>query len=504
MKQTSAIKKGTSTVFKAPVASHNGPAEISGRIPPQAVELEVSVLGTILNETNALSAVVDFLRPEHFYLSQHEAIYEAILLLFVNSQPVDSRTVVNELRKAGKLEFAGGTLAIAQLASQAASAAQIEYHGRVIVERAMKRDLISIASEIHHSSYEDTVNPTDLLDLAERKIFGISRNNVKREIQSVKSVMQLALNLLNSSIQQTSSSLRGVPSGFSELDRLTSGWQKSDLVILAARPGVGKTAFVISILRNAAVDHKRPVALFSLEMASSQITNRFIASEAEISSEMLRRGEMSAADWQRIINVAGILSEAPIFIDDTAAISILELRSKARRLKSEHKIELIVVDYLQLMTGDTSGNREQEIASISRALKGLAKELDIPIIALSQLSRGVETRGGDKRPQLSDLRESGSIEQDADLVLFLYRPEYYGITIDEEGLPTNGLAEVIIAKHRNGDTGKIRLLFRSMFTKFLDYFHASPLAVPDPLFLPASDCFNSSNTTSTTDVENNS
>lgn len=468
MKQASVLKKGASPLLSKKPPGAEATSQVAGKIPPQALDLETSVLGTILNEASALSAVVDFLRPEHFYLSQHEAIYESMLALFVNSEPVDSMTVVTALRKAGKLEFAGGAIAIAQLAAQAFSAAQIHYHARVIVENAMKRDLITIASEIHHTSYEDTSSPTDLLDLAERRIFAISRNNVKREIQTVKSVMQAAFGMLQVPLNAMSS-LRGVPCGFTDLDRLTSGWQRSDLIILAARPGMGKTAFIISILRNAAVDHKRPVALFSLEMSALPIINRFISAEAEVSSETLLRGKLSEQEWSRVMHTAGFLSNADIHIDDTAALSILELRSKARRLKSEHKIELLVVDYLQLMTGDTSGNREQEIASISRALKGLAKELDIPIIALSQLSRGVETRGGDKRPQLSDLRESGSIEQDADLVLFLYRPEYYNILIDEEGFPTNGLAEVIIAKHRNGDTGTVKLGFKAKYTKFTDF-----------------------------------
>jgi replicative DNA helicase len=263
--------------------------------------------------------------------------------------------------------------------------------------------------------------------------------------------------------------LTGVPSGFTGLDRMTSGWQRSDLVIIAARPGMGKTAFVVSALRNAAVDFKVPVAIFSLEMASIQLVNRMISAEAELEGEKIKRGTLADHEWTQLVHKTNRLSSAPIFIDDTPALSVLELRAKSRRLKAEHNIQVIVVDYLQLMRGDQGGNREQEIASISRALKGIAKELNVPVLALSQLSRGVETRGGDKRPQLSDLRESGSIEQDADIVMFLYRPEYYKITVDEEGMPTQGMGEVIIAKHRNGSVGSVKLKFIGKYTKFADF-----------------------------------
>jgi replicative DNA helicase len=423
-------------------------AESLGKLPPQALDLEEAILGALMLEKNALTAVVEFLRPEHFYTEQHKEIYNAIIDLFKASEPVDMRTVVAQLRKSGKLELVGGAYYIAELTSKVSSAANIEYHARIIIEMAIKRDLIQIASQIHHDAYEDTTDVFELLDKTEQNIFQISDSNLRKNYDSMKSLMFQATKELQEK-RNHKDGLTGIPSGFSRLDRVTSGWQKSDLVIIAARPGMGKTAFIVSALRNAAVDFSIPVAIFSLEMASLQLVNRLISAEAELDSEKIKKGNLADFEWQQMVHKTTRLSSAPIFIDDTPALSILELRAKCRRLKAEHNIQMIVVDYLQLMKGEAgSGNREQEIASISRALKGIAKELSVPVIALSQLSRGVETRGGDKRPQLSDLRESGSIEQDADIVMFLYRPEYYKITVDEEGMPTQGMAEVIIAKHR--------------------------------------------------------
>ncbi len=429
-------------------------SESLGKLPPQALDLEEAILGALMLEKNALTAVVEFLRPEHFYTEQHKEIYNAIIDLFKASEPVDMRTVVAQLRKTAKLEVVGGAYYIAELTSKVSSAANIEYHARIIIEMAIKRDLIQIASQIHHDAYEDTTDVFELLDKTEQNIFQISDSNLRKNYDNMKSLMFRAIQELQEK-KNHKDGLTGVPSGFSRLDRVTSGWQKSDLVIIAARPGMGKTAFVVSALRNAAVEFKIPVAIFSLEMASLQLVNRLISAEAELESEKIKKGNLAEFEWQQLVHKTTSLSSAPIFIDDTPALSILELRAKCRRLKAEHNVQLIVIDYLQLMKGEAgSGNREQEIASISRALKGIAKELSVPVIALSQLSRGVETRGGDKRPQLSDLRESGSIEQDADIVMFLYRPEYYKISVDEEGMPTQGMAEVIIAKHRNGSSGK--------------------------------------------------
>ena len=380
-------------------------------------------------------------------------------------------------RKAGKIEVVGGAYYIAELTSKVSSAANIEYHARIIIEMAIKRNLIEIASQIHHDAYEDTTDVFELLDKTEQSIFQISDSNLRKNYDSMKSLMFQAIQELQEK-KNHKDGLTGVPSGFSRLDRVTSGWQKSDLVIIAARPGMGKTAFVVSALRNAAVDFNHAVAIFSLEMASLQLVNRLISAEAELESEKIKKGNLAEFEWQQLVHKTNRLSSAPIFIDDTPGLSILELRAKCRRLKAEHNIQMIVIDYLQLMKGEAGGNREQEIASISRALKGIAKELNVPVIALSQLSRGVETRGGDKRPQLSDLRESGSIEQDADIVMFLYRPEYYKITVDEEGMPTQGMAEVIIAKHRNGSLENVKLKFIGKYTKFADF--DGPVANENP------------------------
>jgi replicative DNA helicase len=442
--------------------------ESLGKLPPQALDLEEAVLGALMLEKNALNAVVEFLKPEHFYSDAHKEIYTAIIDLFKASEPVDMRTVVNQLRKNAKLEIVGGAYVIAELTAKVSSAANIEYHARVVIEMAIKRDLIQIASQIHHDAYEDTTDVFELLDKTEQSVFEISDSNLRKNYDNMRNLMARAIQELQL-LKDHKDGLTGVPSGFTALDRITSGWQKSDLVIIAARPGMGKTAFVVSALRNAAVDFKIPVAIFSLEMASVQLVNRMISAEAELEGEKIKKGNLADHEWAQLVHKTSRLSSAPIFIDDTPALSILELRAKCRRLKAEHNVQLIVIDYLQLMRGEQGGNREQEIASISRALKGIAKELNVPVLALSQLSRGVETRGGDKRPQLSDLRESGSIEQDADIVMFLYRPEYYKITVDEEGMPTQGMGEVIVAKHRNGSTGTAKLKFIGKFTKFADF-----------------------------------
>lgn len=448
-------------------------SESLGKLPPQALDLEEAVLGALMLEKGALNAVVEFLKPEHFYSEAHQEIFRSIIDLFKGSEPVDMRTVVNQLRKNGKIELVGGAYYIAELTAKVSSASNIEYHARVVIELAIKRDLIQIASQIHHDAYEDTTDVFELLDKTEQSIFQISDSNLRKNYDNMKNLMYRAIQELQK-LKEHKDGLTGVPSGFTALDRMTSGWQNSDLIIIAARPGMGKTAFVVSAMRNAAVDFKRPVAIFSLEMASVQLVNRMISAEAELEGDKIRKGQLAEFEWQQLVHKTNRLSGAPIFIDDTPALSILELRAKSRRLKAEHGIQLIIVDYLQLMRGDAGGNREQEIASISRALKGIAKELNVPVIALSQLSRGVETRGGDKRPQLSDLRESGSIEQDADMVIFLYRPEYYKISVDDEGMPTQGMGEVIISKHRNGSPGSVKLKFIGKYTKFADFDSPTP------------------------------
>ena len=447
------------------------PVSPTGKLPPQRLEMEAAVLGALMLEKDALTTVVDILKAHSFYKDGHQRIYKAISNLFDKSEPIDQLTVVQELREMGELEAAGGVGYVAGLTMHINSAANIEAHARVILEAAIKRELIRTATDILREAYEETTDVFELLDATEKSIFQVSEDNMRKGVDTMQDLMVKAIKELEEKKHQKDG-LTGVPTGFSALDRVTSGWQPSDLVIIAARPGMGKTAFVVSAMRNAAVDFKKPVAIFSLEMSSLQLVNRLISAEAELDSEKIKKGNLADYEWAQLNHKISSLSSAPIFIDDTPALSIRELRAKCRRLKSQHDIQLIIIDYLQLMSGGEAGrpggNREQEIASISRALKGIAKELNIPVIALSQLSRSVETRGGDKKPQLSDLRESGSIEQDADMVIFLYRPEYYKITEDEMGNPTQGMGEVIIAKHRNGSLETVQLKFIGRFTKFAD------------------------------------
>lgn len=447
------------------------PGEGLGKIPPQAVDLEESVLGALMLEKDALTEIVDVLKPESFYVEKHKVIYNAIITLFGNSEPVDLLTVTNQLRKSGEIEMAGGAYYVTQLTSKVNSAANIEYHARIVSEMSIKRDLIKISGEILNLAYEDTTDVFELLDKTEQSLFEVSESNIRKNYISMSEVMRQAIDELEARKDQEEG-LTGVPSGMAALDKVTSGWQRSDLIIIAARPGMGKTAFTMSALRNAAVDHDQAVAFFSLEMGAVQLTNRLISGEAEIEGDKLRKGNMEDHEWTQLHHRIRKLSTAPIYIDDTPGLSILELRAKCRRLKAQHDIQIIVIDYLQLMSGDSAakkaGNREQEIASISRALKGIAKELNVPVIALSQLSRAVESRGGNKRPQLSDLRESGAIEQDADQVMFLYRPEYYQMQEFEDGTPAMGVGEVIIAKNRHGSTEDVKLRFIGKYTKFCD------------------------------------
>ncbi|HHP7241312.1 MAG TPA: replicative DNA helicase [Cyclobacteriaceae bacterium] len=454
-----------------------------GKVPPQATDLEEAVLGALMLEKDALSTVVDIIKPANFYKDVHRLIYEAIIQLFNNSEPVDLLTVTNQLRKNGHLDIVGGAYYITELTRGVNSAANIEYHARVIVEQSIKRELIKVSSEIQHDAFEDTTDVFELLDRTEQSLFEISETYIRKNFEDIRGLMKTAIKEIETR-KEHKDGLTGVPSGFTQLDRVTSGWQKSDLIIIAARPGMGKTAFVVSAMRNAALDFNKPVAIFSLEMSSIQLTNRLISAEAELDSEKIKKGNLADYEWEQLVHKTNRLQESPIYIDDTPAITILELRAKCRRLKAQHDVQMIIIDYLQLMSGDSSknaGNREQEIASISRALKSLAKELNVPVIALSQLSRAVENRGGTKRPQLSDLRESGSIEQDADVVLFLYRPEYYKIDEYEDGTPADGTAEVIVAKHRNGALEDVRLNFVKRFTRF-DDLDATDQAISDNSF----------------------
>jgi replicative DNA helicase len=442
-----------------------------GKLQPQAIDIEAAILGAVMLEKDALIQVIDILRPESFYHPKHQLIYKAVVQLFDRSEPIDILTVANQLRMNGELEMAGGAFYITELTSTINSAANLEAHTRIIQEQAIKRELISIASQIEKDAFEETTDVFELLDKTEQLLFKVSEGNVKKNFADMRSILRAALLELESK-RGVEGTLTGVPSGFTQLDRLTSGWQKSDLIILAARPAMGKTAFVISAMRNAAVDFNKPVAIFSLEMSSVQLVNRLISAEAELESEKIKKGNLEEYEWQQLHHKIRKLDNAPIYIDDTPALTIRELRTKCRRLKQKHGLEMIIIDYLQLMSGDGGakggGNREQEISQISRSLKTLAKELSVPVIALSQLSRAVETRGGDKKPQLSDLRESGAIEQDADMVIFLYRPEYYKIEQDEMGNNLKGLGEIIIAKHRNGSLDSVFLKFIGKYTKFAD------------------------------------
>lgn len=450
-------------------------------IPPNSIETEMVVLGAILIEKDAITSVIDIIKPEVMYKDAHNIILEAIIKLFNQSEPIDLITVSSQLKKMGKLKAVGGPYYLTELTQKVSSAANIEKHARILLEMFVKRETIKIAHEAMLKCYDDTIDGFDNLDFAEQGLMNISSGVVRKNFEKSSSILKIALDEIEKR-GKNKNGITGIPSGLTALDKITSGWQKSDLVILAARPGMGKTSLVVSAIRNAAIDFGKPVAMFSLEMSSVQLMNRLISAEAEIDSEKIKKGNLADYEWEQIIHKTSSLANAPIYIDDTPALSILELRGKCRRLKMKHDIQLIIIDYLQLMVGSKKGgNREQEIAEISRSLKTIAKELDVPVIALSQLSRSVETRGGDKRPMLSDLRESGSIEQDADMVLFLYRPEYYGITEDESGNSIKGQAELIIAKHRHGSLENVYLKFIGKYTKFsdLEYSHFDNVGIPE-------------------------
>ena len=447
-----------------------------GRIPPQAVELEEAVLGAIMLERDAVLSVLDILKKESFYKDTHQKIYQAIVDLSTNQKAIDILTVTEELRRKKELEEIGGPLVITQLTSKVASAAHLEFHARIIQQKYIQRELIRVSSTIQKLAYDETIDVDDLLDQAESDLFEIAEGNIKRETSKINVLIKDAIHQIEEAAKRKDH-LSGVPSGFTKLDRLTSGWQKSDLIIIAGRPSMGKTAFVLTMARNIAVDHGRPVAFFSLEMASMQLVTRLIVSETELPSNRIRNGRLEDYEWKQLDYKIKSLTDAPIYIDDTPAISIFELRAKCRRLKVQYNVELIVIDYLQLMTGsgDMKGSREQEVSNISRALKSIAKELDVPVIALSQLNRSVELRSGNKRPQLSDLRESGAIEQDADLVIFLHRPEKYDLFEDEKGNSLVGIAEVILAKHRNGPVGDLSLRFKDEYAKFVELDALQPI-----------------------------
>ncbi|MDR1876879.1 MAG: replicative DNA helicase [Flavobacteriaceae bacterium] len=439
-----------------------------GKLPPQAIDLEEAVLGAMMIDKKGLDEVIDILSPEVFYKKEHQFIYEAIEDLFKETEPIDILTISNKLRSLGKLDAAGGDFYLIQLSNKISSSAHIEYHSRIILEKYILRKLIEISSNMIEKSYDETSDVFDLLDYSESQLYEITNGTLKRTFNEAKNLVSNALKKIKS--LESKQGMSGIPSGFKHIDKITAGWQPSDLIIIAARPGMGKTAFILSMARNIAINSETPIGVFSLEMSAEQLMMRMISSETGIESEKLRKASLSELEWQQLYSRVNKLEKAPIFIDDSPGISVFDLRAKARRLVSQHGVKIIMIDYLQLMSagGKGIGNREQEIATISRSLKAIAKELEIPVIALSQLSRSVETRGGSKKPLLSDLRESGAIEQDADIVTFIYRPEYYKLDTWEDGTPCAGQAEFIIAKHRNGALEDARLRFTSSQAKFSD------------------------------------
>ncbi len=439
----------------------------SGRVPPQAVEVERYVLGAVLIDPEAVSIATEILPADAFYLPKHANIYRAILDLSAKGQPIDIITVAEQLKATKKLDQIGGIPYLNDLTEHVATSANTEHHARIISQKALLRNLIGAMGRRITEAYDPAADAFELLDAAEKDLFSISESQVRRSAKNLKDVIQETVAHLQT-IAERPEGLSGVTSGFTDLDKLTGGWQDSDLVIIAGRPSMGKTAFALACARNAALASQNPVscAIFSLEMSARQLAQRLLTSEAKVNAQNARTGKLSQNDHHAVVEAAGKLGLAPIFIDDSDGLGILELRAKCRRLKSEHDIGLVLVDYLQLMEGRASkDNREQEIANISRSLKGLAKELEIPVVALSQLNRNAEDRK-DKRPQLSDLRESGAIEQDADVVAFIYRASYYGIESDKDNQPTKGIAEIIVGKHRNGPTGTVKLSFETDFARF--------------------------------------
>lgn len=430
------------------------------KIPPQSREAEISVLGSMLMEESALVRALESLKPFYFYEDAHQKIFVAAQSLFEKNQAVDLVTVAEELRKRKQLEEVGGASYLTQLTASVPTAVNVGHYAQIVKEKALLRRLISAATQILHESYEPESEVNTLVDRAEQMIFDISQHQIEGKFIPLKDVIRTSIETIDQ-LYQRKEHITGLATGFKEFDTKTAGLQPSDLIVVAGRPSMGKSAFVTSICEHAGVELKKPIAFFSLEMSKEQLVQRMLCSHARVDAQKVRTGYLSHQDWPKLTAAAGKLSEAPIFIDDSPTLTALELRAKARRLKGQHNIELVVVDYLQLMQGlGSSENRQQEISEISRSLKALARELRIPVIAVSQLSRAVESRTGN-RPQLSDLRESGAIEQDADVVVFLFREEYYHPT-DEN----RNKAEAIIAKQRNGPTGSIDLVFLKEWTRF--------------------------------------
>ena len=448
--------------------------DTGGRLQPRDTEIESAVLGALMLEKDAYTTVCDLLKPESFYDPKNQVIYAAVQQLGASQQPIDMLTVTEKLRSNGVLEKVGGPLYISELTAKVASGAHVEFHARIVAQKYLARELINFASAIESKAFDESNDVDDLLQEAEGKLFEISQRNVKKDVTQIDPIIKQAIEQIDAAANRKSG-LSGLETQFHELDKLTSGWQNSDLIIIAARPAMGKTAFVLSMAKNMAVNVNIPVAIFSLEMSNLQLVNRLISNVCELEGEKIKSGRLTDADWDKLMSRVRQLYSAPLYIDDTPSLSIFELRTKARRLVREHQVKIIIIDYLQLMnaSGMKFGSREQEVSMISRSLKQLAKELNIPIIALSQLNRSVESRGTDsqsKRPQLSDLRESGAIEQDADIVCFIHRPEYYlHSSEDAEGNDIRGLAQFIVAKHRSGKVDDVKMRFVSQYARFQNW-----------------------------------
>ncbi len=458
-------------------------ADFGGRIPPRDKDLEEAVLGALMLEKDAYTIVCDILKPECFYEPAHRKIYESIQHLGAAQKPIDMLTVTEQLRLDGYLDEVGGPVYVSELTSRVLSGANVEYHARIVAQKYLARELISFAGDIERQAYDESNDVDDLLQEAEGRLFEISQRNVKKDVTQIDPVIGQAIMQIQASSNRTSG-LSGLETGYHDLDKLTSGWQSSDLIIIAARPAMGKTAFVLSMAKNMAVNYNTPIAIFSLEMSNLQLVNRLISNVCELRGEKIKSGQLTPMEWDQLMSRIKQLYGAPLFIDDTPSLSIFELRTKARRLVREHKVKFIIIDYLQLMnaSGMKFGSREQEVSMISRSLKQLAKELNIPIVALSQLNRSVESRGDSnskdgKRPQLSDLRESGAIEQDADMVCFIHRPEYYlHSEYDAENNYIGGLAEFIVAKHRSGSVDDVKMRFRKEFARFENWDESPAIA----------------------------
>ncbi|MDQ3389503.1 MAG: replicative DNA helicase [Gemmatimonadota bacterium] len=444
-------------------------AVFSERTPPYSAEAEMSVLGGMLIDGDAIVRTVEILDDSMFYREGNRRLFRAMVRLWGRGDVIDAITLSEELKTAGDLDAVGGMPYVAQLLDAVPTAANVEYHARIVREKAVLRRLIEAATTIIQETYANQGEVEELLDHAEQRIFQIAQTRERKGFVWIKELLWPAMEHIEM-LQQSSSTITGVPTGFHDLDELTAGFQKGDLVIVAARPSMGKTAFTLNIAQHAAISAKKAVAIFSLEMSKEALVQRLLTSEARVDAGRVRTGRLRDDDYPRLGMAAGLLNTAPIYIDDTAGMSVLEMRAKARRLKSDRPdLSLIIVDYLQLMQGSTrSENRQQEVSDISRSLKALAKELELPVVALSQLSRAVEQRP-DKRPMMSDLRESGAIEQDADLIMFLYRPEYYFGAVDKEGNSLEGRAEVIIGKQRNGATGTVHMIFQKEYTRFENF-----------------------------------